>query len=223
MKTKLMNQRGFTLIELLVVIAIIAILASVSVPVFQSAQLKGAQSKAMQQATGIFKGLRTWSIDEEGLYPEGDDANQAFAQMFPDFGSEDPFYVSKSAYHGSKRGEFFKGPDNLWGEDVDGSGGSGLPLEPGENHWAYNLLADSETEARLPVIADGFTSAIGTYTADRLELGGIWRGKTCIVVYADGKGKVEKLDDQYKLVDKNNKDQFSQNGVEMVNPARPSN
>ena len=51
------NQKGFTLIELLVVITIIAILASVSVPVFSSIQQKAKVNKSMQQASGIYKGV----------------------------------------------------------------------------------------------------------------------------------------------------------------------
>ena len=51
------NQKGFTLIELLVVITIIAILASVSMPVFSSIQRKAKLNKSLQQAKGIYTGL----------------------------------------------------------------------------------------------------------------------------------------------------------------------
>lgn len=221
MKTKRMNQHGFTLIELLVVIAIIAILASVSVPALQTAQLKAKQNKAMQQAIGIGKGLRTWSLDEDGAYPSGDDANQAFAQLFPDFGKENVFFVRGSAWHG--KGRFKTGPDEQWGDEEEGGGGQ--PLEAGENHWAYNNLADAEASANLPMLADGFTSQVGTYAREKAELGGVWQGRSAIVVYCDSSGKVAKLDQKsYKLINKkaNNKDEFERSGVEMVNPAKPS-
>ncbi|MFT4550669.1 MAG: prepilin-type N-terminal cleavage/methylation domain-containing protein [Verrucomicrobiales bacterium] len=221
MKTKRMNQQGFTLIELLVVIAIIAILASVSVPALQTAQLKAKQNKAMQQAIGISKGLRTWSLDEDGAYPGGDDANQAFAQLFPDFGKENVFFVRGSAWHGT--GRFKTGPDELFGDEDEGGGGEAL--EAGENHWALNILADAEASANLPLMADGFSNQVGTYAREKSELGGIWQGRSAIVVYCDTSGKIAKLDKQsYKLINKkaNNKDEFERTGVEMVNPARPS-
>ena len=221
MKTKRMNQQGFTLIELLVVIAIIAILASVSVPALQTAQERSKQNKAMQQAIGIAKALRVWSLDEDGAYPSGDDANLAFAELFPDLGKENVFFVRGSAWHG--RGRFETGPDEQWGEDAEGEGGGGQPLEPGENHWAYNNLADAESSANLPLIADGFSSQVGTYAREKTELGGIWKGKRCVVVFCDASGKIVKLDKQLKFINKkaNNRDEFQQSGVDMVNPAKP--
>ena len=220
MKTKRMNQQGFTLIELLVVIAIIAILASVSVPALQTAQLKAKQNKAMQQAIGIGKALRTWSLDEDGAYPSGDDANMAFAQLFPELGKEQVFFVRGSAWHGT--GRFKTGPDEQWGDEEEGGGGEAL--EAGENTWAYNNLGDAEASANLPLIADGFTSSVGTYAREKAELGGLWQGRSAIVVYCDSSGTVAKLNDNYKLVNKKagNKDVFERSGVEMVNPAKPS-
>lgn len=215
-----MTQQGFTLIELLVVIAIIAILASVSVPALQTAQLKAKQNKAMQQAIGIGKALRTWSLDEDGAYPSGDDANEAFAQLFPQLGKENVFFVRGSAWHGN--GNFKKGPDEQWGDEEEGGGGEAL--EPGENHWSYNNLADAEASASLVLMADGFTSQVGTYAREKTELGGIWKGESAIVVYCDSSGSVEKLNDSYKLVNEKagNRDEFERSGVEMVNPAQPS-
>ena len=195
-----MNQQGFTLIELLVVIAIIAILASVSVPALQNAQAKAKQNKMMQQAIGIGKALRAYSLDFDGAYPTGEDANEAYAQLFPELGKENVFFVQGSAWHGT--GRFKTGPDEQWGEDDDGSGGAGEALEPGENHWAFNNLADAEASAGLAMIADGFTSQVGTYAREKTELGGIWRGRGAIVVFCDNSGKVVKLDSNLKYINK---------------------
>ena len=219
MKTKVNNQQGFTLIELLVVIAIIAILASVSVPALQRAQVSSRMNKSMQEAVGIAKGIKIYS-DEEGLFPSGEDANEALAELFPEFGKEDPFYVPTSAWHGT--GRFKSGPDNVWGEDEDGSGGSGQPLEGGENHWAYNNLAAEDSGATIPLLADGFSESVGTYSTVKSELGGVWKGKKAIVVFCDYSGKQVKLTNEKFLNTKaNDRDEFARSGVEMVNPAQP--
>ena len=224
MKTKLKVQQGFTLIELLVVIAIIAILASVSVPALQNAQISSKRSKSMQEARGIGNALKMYANDNDQNFPSGDDANEAFAQLFPEFGKEDPFYVSGSAWHGTGRKK--GGPDNLWGDvDDSGDGGGGEALEAGENHWAYNKLLADDTEPTLPMIADGFSNAVGTYTDDKSAVGGVWRGKKAIIVFADYSGKVVTLDKQsFKYINKkaNDRDEFARNGCEMVNPKKPS-
>lgn len=223
MKTTRTKQQGFTLIELLVVIAIIAILASVSVPALQNAQISSKRNKAMQEADGIGTALKVFSSDNEGAFPHGDDANQAFAQLFPELGKEDPFFVSGSAWHG--KGRFQTGPDNLWGEDEDGDGGGGQALEPGENHWAYNDAIADDSGATIPMIADGFSNQVGTYSKDKNDFGGVWRGKKAIVIFADYSAKQVKLDSKsLKYINKkaNNRDEFARSGVEMVNPAKPS-
>ena len=74
------NQKGFTLIELLVVITIIAILASVSVPVFSSIQQKAKVNKSMQQASGIYKGVYAL-YGEQGYLPDGENSNDILAEV----------------------------------------------------------------------------------------------------------------------------------------------
>ncbi len=208
----------FTRVELLVATTLAAVLVGCAGPAMQQAQKKAQQNKAMQQAMGIAKALRVYSYDNDALYPSGDNANLAFAQMFPELGSEDPFYVRSSAWHG--RGRTAGGPDNLWGED----GEDGQALEPGENHWAFNIAAADDSHPSIPLIADGFSNQIGTYSTDPSELGGVWGGRSAIVVFCNLSAKIVRLDQNQKFTNprESNRDEFARHGVEMVNPAKPS-
>ena len=73
---KTYKSDAFTLIELLVVISIIAILASIAIPVFGTAQEKAQQNKAMQQAKGIFYGLKMFAGDHNGAFPSSPDQDE---------------------------------------------------------------------------------------------------------------------------------------------------
>ena len=93
------NQKGFTLIELLVVITIIAILASVSMPVFSSIQRKAKLNKSLQQAKGIYTAL--YSVyGADGFLPEEDNSNDVMKEIVYDMDSEKPFYVAGCMWHG---------------------------------------------------------------------------------------------------------------------------
>lgn len=220
MKTK-RNLKGFTLIELLVVITIIAILASVSVPVFSSIQRKAKLNKSLQHAKQIGLALRVFAGDENGLYPQGADANEAYGVLVDEMETEKIFYVAGSRYHGDlsdANAKFTRGPDNLW----ENSTPTGVALEPGENHYAYALGFTDSTSARFPLIASGFTSTPGTYAELLSDVGGVWEGKNCVVIYCDGSGEAPKLDrTSFKLIESRGGtdiDIFNQEGVTFVNP-----
>jgi len=217
MKTKRNNQ-GFTLIELLVVITIIAILASVSVPVYSTIQRKAKLSKSLMQAKGIQVAMfAEWSAD--GFLPDptdgGSDANAYLSPLVRGLGSEAPFFVSGCAWHG--KGATRTGPDGLW-EDSEPAG---MALEAGENHYAVNKLTDFTD--RWPILASGFTSNVGVYTNKKSDVGGVWEGRDAIIIFGGGEGRVVKLDKQYRWIDDkggNKVDVFQQEEVEMVNPTQ---
>ncbi len=217
MKTKQKNQ-GFTLIELLVVITIIAILASVSVPVYSSVQRSARLTKSLAQAKGIQLGMYAeWG--KLGYLPDPDDggadANAYLRPLIRKLKSEEPFFVTGCAWHG--RGDTRDGGDDLW----ESSTPPGSALEAGENHYAVNVLSDFGP--RWPILASGFTSNVGTYTNKKTDVGGVWEGLDAIVIFGDGRGEQVSLDDQYKWIrDKGGQkvDVFNQDEVEMVNPTQ---
>ena len=63
-------QRGFTLIELLVVIAIIAILAAMLLPALSSAKQKAWTTSCISNLHQIGLGMRMFTDDNNGFYPE---------------------------------------------------------------------------------------------------------------------------------------------------------
>ena len=212
------GQSKFNRVEWLASVVVAVALVGCAGPALQQAQKKAQQNKAMQQAVGIGRALNVYASEEDGLYPTGDDANRAFANLFPDMGRERPFYVSGSAWHGQPGSRFANGPDELFGDD-DG----GKPLEPGENHWAFNILASDDSAADIPMIADGFSARLGRYSSDPSEFGGVWGGRNAIVVFADRSARIVPLNRQMQFINikKNNRDEFNRHGVEMVNPAHP--
>jgi prepilin-type N-terminal cleavage/methylation domain-containing protein len=201
MKTSKTN--AFTLIELLVVISIIAILASIAIPVFGTAQEKANQNKGLQQAKGIFYGLKMFAGDHQGSFPskpdedEGTgaasgtlkDANEAYANLIPAYiQGEAPFGIPGSKYCKDQSGAN-KGPDN------DTSTRNKV-LEKGENTFAYvNGLSDT-SNASWPILADGFaqgSEADPKYSKKEGDYGAVWKGRRAIIVRCDGSATIENV------------------------------
>ncbi len=185
------TQSAFTLIELLVVISIIAILAGIALPVFGEVQIRGAQTKALSNAKQVGLACKVFAQDYNGDYPRftdldnktgtPSDANAALQVLIPDYIPEKSvFSIPKSAYTKSKN-----------------TGGSGNQnrLQAGDNEWAYVMGLSDTSNARFPLLADGF--ATGTekgspsYVIDENKPGGVWKGKKAVVIRCDGSGTVE--------------------------------
>ncbi len=181
---------AFTLIELLVVIAIIAILASVALPVFNAVTERANQTKDLSNAKQIGLGLKLYATDNDGKFPiAGANSNTAFAQLVPQYVStEKVFYLAKSAWTPNP-------PDEVATD-------TGTTLAAGENHFAYvNNLSDT-SNPNYPLLADGFTTTVGTYSTDETAKGGVWKGKKAIVIRADLSGNVEKCNSAFKVFGK---------------------
>ncbi|MFN0129475.1 MAG: type II secretion system protein [Verrucomicrobiales bacterium] len=188
MKLKRHSNRGFTLVELLVVISIIALLASVALPVMNSARLNASVTASSLQAGGIHKALMLYASDYDGAFPVAENSsNDAFRKMFPDqLQEEKPFYVPNSAWHQSAKGGK---PDDDIGTKPDYA----QCLERGENHWAYLSGLNQTSTSNLPLLADGFTESKGQYTDVPNKKGGVWKGSKAIIVYVSGSAKAEPL------------------------------
>ena len=75
-----MRQRGFTIVELLIVIVVIALLAAITVAVYNGARLRAQATeiatdlKAIEKALNLYKhsvGLATWPNDNDSSYFTG--------------------------------------------------------------------------------------------------------------------------------------------------------
>ncbi len=204
MKSIRPSQQGFTLIELLVVIAIIALLASIAIPVYGSAQEKALRIKCLSQAKGVFPALKMFAGDHDGSYPtkeneddanasgEVKDANGAFANLIPGYlANESPFGNPSSRWCKDQNGAA-KGPDN----DISSRN---KVLEQGENTYAYVRGLSEVSNASWPIIADGFTQGSESdpkYSAKEGDYGAVWKGKVAIVVRNDGSAKEERCNSQ---------------------------
>lgn len=74
---------GYMVIAALFAITVLAVLASISVPVYNSITERARITKQITQMTMIQSNLRTYAIDNDGRYPE------SLAELVPDYLNDD--------------------------------------------------------------------------------------------------------------------------------------
>jgi prepilin-type N-terminal cleavage/methylation domain-containing protein len=213
-KTKLFSS-AFTLIELLVVIAIIAILASIALPVFSSVQERGKQTKDMSNGKQIVLGLKQFAVDHNGVFPNkapGDVAssdydagalpldgstfsNDAFWWLFPNYlTSEDIFSVGGSAWSPNPPNNILDPAANSTRVDT---------LAAAECGYEYITALNDTSNPQFPLVMDaGTDTGEGDvlYTNVQSDKGGVWKGKKAIIIFVDGSGSVQTVNDQTSQV-----------------------
>ena len=189
------DSAAFTLIELLIVITIIAVLAGIALPAYNGVKERGDQTKDLSNAKQIALSLRQFAIDNNGSYPAKPPAadystasgtpttsNDAFWWLFPNYlQSEQIFAVTGSAYTPGS-------PDNKL--DAAGASTRADTLKAGENSYAYVSGLTDTSPPTFPIIADGFSSTVGTYATNKAQKGGVWSGKKAVVVFCDSSAQI---------------------------------
>jgi hypothetical protein len=133
--------------------------------------------------------LKMYANDNDGAFPEAKGtALAAFNELFPKA-------AGASGYIKDKKQFFVKG--SAYTRKLNPTSDP-LKLQTEENHWAYMAGLTSESSENWPLIFDGPKDESGTYSPIKTERGGVWEGRTAIVVRVNGGASPEKLKD-FKL------------------------
>jgi hypothetical protein len=178
--------------------------------VFSSVQERGKQTKDMSNGKQIVLGLKQFAVDHNGVFPNKvpdvvssdydagattlagtNFSNDAFWWLFPNYlTSEDIFSVGGSAWSPNP-------PNNIL--DPSTATGRTDTLATGECGYEYVSALNDTSNPQFPLIMDAGTStseANVTYTNVQTNRGGIWKGKKAIVIFVDGSGAVQGVNDQ---------------------------
>ena len=189
---------AFTLIELLVVITIIGILAGIALPVFNSVQVKGAQTKCLAQAKQIGLALKLFASDNDGNYPQQDiptgigtpgDSNVAFSALFPTYVQNESIFWNKLAKGYCK----ITAPDNKI--DPAGTYTNTSTLAAGENAYGYMMGLNDSSNPSYPIVFDATTGGTATtYAATGTTgKGSTWNGTKTIIICLDNSARLDTL------------------------------
>ena len=206
-KKKSLNS-AFTLIELLVVITIIGILAGIALPVFNTVQLKGAQTKVLAQAKQVGLALKLYAGDNGGTYPVyvagtatqsntgggtaagTNNANQDFFPLFPTYTQSEAIFANKYSYYNNKV------PDNVLTPAPALTWSSGAPgtLSSGENSFAYMEGLTDSFNPSSPIVFDApNTAAAATYITTPNQPGYVWGNNKAVVIHLDNSATLDTL------------------------------
>ena len=185
---------AFTLIELLVVITIIGILAGIALPVFNTVQVKGSQTKSLAQAKQVGLALKLFAGDNDGAYPskgvtdrfkttDPATANDAFAVLFPQYLTSETIFANKLVT-GSVT------PDNAL--DPSTATTRSKTLAKGENVYGYMLGLTDASYSSAPLLFDS-PSASGVYSNKATDKGSVWAGTKAVCIRLDNSGALENL------------------------------
>ena len=184
---------AFTLIELLVVITIIGILASIALPVFNTVQVKGAQTKALAQAKQVGLALKLFAGDNDGIFPKtgtptgntGTNSNDNYAALFPTYTQSETIFANKRCAYNTVV------PDNKITSPYDGAN-RGSTLTAGENAYAYMMGLTDSSNANYPIVMDAPASAANpTYPLGGAAVrGSVWDGAKAIMVFTDNSAQL---------------------------------
>jgi prepilin-type N-terminal cleavage/methylation domain-containing protein len=178
MKNSTRPAAAFTLIELLVVISIIAILASIAVPVYNTAMKTARMGAVLAQARQVGFALRFAAEDNNGVFPADKNiydepiltSNDAFRTLLPAYCDNEKIFSAPSSKAGGKTDGKIDSPSQI--------------LERGENHWAYISGLTNTSNSTWPLIVD-HTDGSGQYSTDETAIGGTWGGSHALVVHTD--------------------------------------
>ncbi|MEM8953332.1 MAG: type II secretion system protein [Verrucomicrobiota bacterium] len=189
MKSKRLLNRGFTLIELLVVITIIAVLASISFPVYNKVTMRSKITKDLSNTRQILMAMKMFGIDNDGVFPTGSIADSdptsgsggggeaststsAFQELIPDYINEERI--------------FYTAGNNPLKKRIPDENGT---LDAAENCYSYVAGANDSTESNVPIIADWFTASGSNYDSQHPW----WGAGQAVVGNADGSAASKKL------------------------------
>jgi prepilin-type N-terminal cleavage/methylation domain-containing protein len=189
---------AFTLIELLVVITIIGILAGIALPVFNSVQIKGAQTKVLAQAKQVGLALKLYAGDNSGSYPVYQDlaptgggtaagtnsSNQDFFPLFPTYTQSESIFANKYCYYNNVV------PDNVI--DTAGSLAPTNTLKAGENSFGYMEGLSDNLNPACPIVFDGVPTT-AEYSTTPNTAGYVWGTNKAVIIHLDNSASLDTL------------------------------
>ena len=179
------RPRRFVNLELLLALVIIAILAASIYGYIRRQPSAIMPRQIATQTKNIHAWLMAYAEEHGGELPHGATSNEAYRQLFKGSlgADEKQFLIPSDAWHGGRE------PDGDVGSAPEMSGA----LEPGECAFAYVSGLNTRDTARIPLIANAFTSTPGVWCDDPGKPGGVFAGRCGIVCRLGGSASVTEL------------------------------